>query len=95
MHIGSTPESNLLNTLDTAVMESQRTFIPLKGGTYGQFVSYCDEESDEPDDPSEHVDPDEPVDPNVPDDHRERDDISVLQENIGNKYAILLMAILF
>ncbi len=107
MHIGSTPESNFLNTLDTAVMESQRTFIPVKGGTYGQFVSYCDEESDEPDDPSElgdlYVlpdpnevdDPEECVELNGPADSREQEeeDISVCTENIGKKFNTIFKAV--
>ena len=39
-----------VNSLDTELIKSQRTFTPYKGGSYGELVSYISDESDEEDD---------------------------------------------
>ena len=46
----SDDSSEDVNSLDTELIKSQRTFTPYKGGSYGELVSYLSDESDEEDD---------------------------------------------
>ena len=39
-----------VNSLDTELIKSQKTFTPYKGGSYGELVSYLSDDSDEEDD---------------------------------------------
>ena len=39
-----------VNSLDTELIKSQKTFTPYKGGSYGELVSYLSDDSQEEDD---------------------------------------------